>query len=112
MRREVVMISTLFLAAGWGSSLLLILHPQSTSDWGGDGALANAGFGVMVTLFPLVGSLIVQSQPRNRIGWVLNAIGVSWGLTAFADSYAMWALVLHPGSLPGAEVVVVMNSAL
>ena len=72
----------------------------------------NAGFGLMVTLFPLVGSLIVQSQPRNRIGWVLNAIGVSWALTALADSYAMWALVLHPGSLPGAEVVVVVNSAL
>ena len=32
----------------------------------------------MVALFPLVGSLIVQSQPRNRIGWVLIAIGVSW----------------------------------
>ena len=29
-----------------------------------------------------------------------------------ADSYATWALVLHPGSLPGAEVVVAVNSAL
>ena len=49
----------LFVAAGWGSALLLILHPEQ-SDWGGDGTLANAGFGVMVTLFPLVGTLLVQ----------------------------------------------------
>ena len=76
------------------------------------GALANVGFGLMVTLFPLVGALLIQRQPRNRIGWVLIAIGVSWALTSLGDMYAAWALELHPGSLPGGEVVVVVNSAL
>jgi len=33
-------------------------------------------------------------------------------LTAMGDSYALWALVLHPGSLPGGEVVVALNSAM
>ena len=66
----------------------------------------------MVTLFPLVGALLIQRQPRNRIGWMLIAIGASWALTSVADMYAAWALVLHPGSLPGGEVVVALNSAL
>jgi signal transduction histidine kinase len=101
-----------FFAAGWGSLLPLIFNPKSVSDWGSNGALANVGFGVMVTLFPLVGALIIQRQPRNRIGWVLNAIGLSWALTALMDFYSSWALELHPGSLPGGEVVVVVNSSL
>ena len=33
-------------------------------------------------------------------------------MTALGDSYTAWALVLHPGSLPGGEVVVVVNSAM
>ena len=103
---------TFFVAAGWGSALLLIARPESASDWGDDGILANVGFGVMVTLFPLVGALLVQRQPRNRIGWILIAIGASWALTSLADMYSAWALLLHPGSLPGGEVVVALNSAL
>ena len=66
----------------------------------------------MVTLFPLVGALLIQSQPRNRIGWVLVAIGASWALTAVGDMYSAWALELYPGSLPGGDVVVALNSGL
>ncbi|HYI56608.1 MAG TPA: histidine kinase [Microlunatus sp.] len=102
----------LFMAAGWGSALLLIANPESGSDWGGDGVFATLGFGLMVTLFPLVGALLIQSQPRNRIGWVLVAIGASWALTSVGDMYAAWALELHPGSLPGGEAVVALNSGL
>ena len=100
------------MAAGWGGALLLIANPESGTDWGSDGTLANLGFGLMVTLFPLVGALLIQSQPRNRIGWVLIAIGASWAVTSVLDMYAAWALELHPGSLPGGEVVVALNSAL
>ncbi len=102
----------LFMAAGWGSALLLLAHPESGSDWGSDGVFANLGFGLMVTLFPLVGALLIQSQPRNRIGWVLVAIGASWALTAVGDMYSAWALELYPGSLPGGDVVVALNSGL
>ena len=67
----------------------------------------------MITLFPLVGALLIQRQPRNRIGWVLIAIGASWAVTSLAETCTRaWALELHPGSLPGAEVVVALNSAL
>ena len=103
----------LFFATGWGSSLVLLANPgQITSDWGSSDVIANLGFGVMVTLFPLVGALIIQQQPRNRIGWVLTAIGATWALASLGDMYTAWALVLHPGSLPGGEVVVAVNSSM
>ena len=103
----------MFFAAGWGSSLLLFANRErSKSDWGSSGTIANLGFGVMVTLFPLVGALIIQQQPRNRIGWVLTAIGASWALASVGDMYTAWALVVHPGSLPGGEVVVAVNASM
>ncbi len=103
----------LFIAAGWGSALLLIRQPGVRQRLGlATASSPTLGFGLMVTLFPLVGALLIQSQPRNRIGWVLIAIGASWALTSLGDMYAAWALELHPGSLPGGEVVVAVNSAL
>jgi signal transduction histidine kinase len=60
----------------------------------------------------LVGALIIQRQPRNRIGWLLCAIGAIWVLGSLGDLYAAWALELHPGSLPGGEVGVALNSAM
>ena len=62
-------------------------------------------FLLMITLFPLVGLLITHRQPRNRIGWVMLAIGFFWAVSALAEFYVRWALVLHPGSLPGGYVV-------
>ena len=43
---------------------------------------------------------------------MLIAIGASWAVTSLGDMYSAWALELHPGSLPGGEVVVALNSAL
>ena len=43
---------------------------------------------------------------------MLTAIGATWVLGSLGDLYAAWALVLHPGSLPGGEVVVAVNSAM
>ena len=46
--------------------------------------------------------LISQQQPRNRIGWLMLAIGVGWALSVATGLYVQWAVSLHPGSLPGA----------
>ena len=101
-----------FVAAGCGNSLLTHYSPAEHERLGVRRRPRRPGVRRDGDLFPLVGSLIIQRQPRNRIGWVLNAIGLSWALTAMGDSYALWALVLHPGSLPGGEVVVAVNSAM
>ena len=101
-----------FVVGGWGSLALAVSNGEVTSDWGSDGMLAEALFGLAITTFPAVGLLITLRQPRNRIGWLLHAIGFAWAATGLADSYAYIALVLRPGSLPGGEVVQVVNGAL
>jgi len=50
-----------------------------------------------------VGLNLSLRRPRNPIGWIFSALGA---LTAFYDAaggYAIRALVLAPGSLPGGE---------
>jgi hypothetical protein len=55
----------------------------------------------MAGLFPLVGMLIAQAQPGNRIGWVCLLIGFSGALAVWSPEYAVYALVTNPGVLPG-----------
>ena len=61
-------------------------------------------FLIMITLFPLVGVLISRQQPRNRIGWLMLAIGLAWAVLTLTEMYVRWTLILHPGSLPGGYV--------
>ena len=71
-------------------------------------ASAAAGFlsfMLLIASFPLVGLVIVLSQPRNRIGWLLMAIGGAWTVSGILDTYATWALGLQPGVMPGGFVV-------
>ena len=55
--------------------------------------------------------MILHSQPRNRIGWLLVAIGVAWTVPAMIDTYATWALALQPGTVPGGYVAVAVLRA-
>ncbi|MGH2471748.1 MAG: SHOCT domain-containing protein [Candidatus Limnocylindria bacterium] len=62
---------------------------------------------VVVGLFgsALVGALIVGSEPNHRIGWMFLGLALSFGLSFFAQGYAIKALVLSPGSLPAGEAM-------
>ena len=62
--------------------------------------------------FPLAGALIVRRQPRNRIGWLLQAVGAVWALAFLSDSYVRYALMVNPGSLPRPDVVAVVNGVV
>jgi signal transduction histidine kinase len=62
-------------------------------DWIGAGLVLIA---VAVLPIPLVGSAVVRAQPRNQVGWMLLAAGVSLplGLTAYAvahTAFSPWA---------------------
>ena len=54
--------------------------------------------------FPTVGALIAANRPRNPIGWILIAAGLSGALVLFASEYALYALFSDPGALPGGRV--------
>ncbi len=88
-----------------------VLDPTVVTDWGSGGAAADLSLVVLTAMFPVVGMLIIRRQPRNRIGWLLHATGLAWGLGALTDGYARLALHVTP-SLPGGEAVEVFNALL
>lgn len=50
--------------------------------------------------FSVVGALIASRRPENPIGWIFCFTGLTQGLVTFAYTYAEYALVTAPGSLP------------
>jgi hypothetical protein len=61
--------------------------------------------------YALIGALIVARQPRNAIGCLYAAVGLTLASTAgLAQSYAVYTLVVHPGALPGGAVVLWLQS--
>jgi len=100
-----------FLVAVLGSGLPIVLTDNSVyaGTWGSGGDVLEIAFNVVVLVFPLTGLLILIRQPRNTIGWVLQGVGVTWGVGSLLDSYATYGLVLNPGSLPRADVAAALN---
>jgi hypothetical protein len=83
----------------------------NTSDW----ELSELGdylFVVAMLSFTAVGVLIAVRLPRNAVGWLLLAIGFSWGLVVLADGYVIRAVELSPGSLPNPSLVAAVNGWL
>jgi MFS family permease len=59
------------------------------------------GIGLLAITFPLVGAVVAARRPRNPLGWIFCAIGISYGLTVTGEAYALYTLGTAPGSLPG-----------
>jgi hypothetical protein len=62
-------------------------------------------FAVIAAPFAVVGALVASRRPRNPIGWLFLAFAVVAAFAVSADRYASYALVEHPGSLPGGDWV-------
>jgi signal transduction histidine kinase len=45
--------------------------------------------------FPILGAVILSKDPRNKLGWIMTAAGISTFLGNFTTEYALAALVLH-----------------
>jgi uncharacterized membrane protein YhaH (DUF805 family) len=55
--------------------------------------------------FSPVGAVIVlRSSPKNPIGWLFCAIGLSFGVIHFCAQYARYALLAAPEALPAGDV--------
>jgi hypothetical protein len=59
---------------------------------------------ILAVAYSIVGALVASRRPGNPIGWVLCAIGLSWGAAHLNSEYATYALLAAPGSLPAGEV--------
>jgi cytochrome b subunit of formate dehydrogenase len=100
-----VALSVVSVVYGWLSRSL----DQSGASWSGGGPVAGALLVATVLAFPVAGVLIVTRRPENRIGWLLLAIGVGWGVSN-ATSYSDYALRLHH-PLPGAAALAAIGSS-
>ncbi len=58
----------------------------------------------------VVGALVASRQPRNPTGWLFLFIAVVGGLQGVEDQYVRFAVVTHPGSLPGVAWAAWLNS--
>ena len=76
------------------------LVPASLTGW----TVSNISGQVVSMAVPVTGFVLASRRPQNRIGWLFLVAGLALGLSGFSNSYALHALVAHPGSLPAGQV--------
>ena len=90
--RSVVVLALLLLALGCLMLLANALGGRLPSGW--------LGYTLAFLSFLVVGLLIAARRPENPIGWMFCLIGLASAWDFFAQEYATFALVTHPGALP------------
>jgi len=108
-----------FRAASWLAWLLVALYVvlaalQLAFLFLGDFSYAAGSFAFLTVLlvFPTIGALVASRQPRSPIGWIFCIQGLAFSLLALSDTYARYALVEHPGSLPSGVIVALFSNLL
>jgi hypothetical protein len=106
--REVESVSTRGVARGvwglWGLvavSFATASHLHNLNGSAGVSVLEQAALILGFGSFASVGALIASRRPKNAIGWIFLAIGVSISLGVLSDEYSTYAFVTDPGPLPG-----------
>jgi hypothetical protein len=103
----------LFMLAVSALALAAVLRLADFRSRGEEGLamFGEGGFFLVLLGCPVAAVMILRSQPRNRIGWLLMAIGLVWALCgSAADAYARFGLLVHPGSLPAPDAAALMNA--
>ena len=102
-------------AAAWLAwsllALVLLILALGLILWSPDAGFFLT-FALIAALFAVVGALVASRRPRNPIGWLFLAFAVVAVLVASADQYAVYALIEHPGSLPGGDWVAWLASGI
>jgi hypothetical protein len=60
---------------------------------------------ILAVSVSVVGALVASHRPRNPLGWIFLAVGFFQGLVQFAWTYAEYALITEPDSLPGGPLM-------
>ena len=88
-------LSLLLVFLGWSTPL-----PRGWISWQGQ-IISTVGF----IGAPVLGGLVASRRPENPYGWLWLGLGLSGALLLLADSYAAYALVVAPSSLPAPRTV-------
>ncbi|MDQ3638339.1 MAG: hypothetical protein M3426_10150 [Actinomycetota bacterium] len=92
---SVLALVLVVILLGWSTAL-----PQGRTPWR-DQAVSLVG----IVGAPILGGLIASRRPRNPYGWVWLVFGSGLALQLLAESYAAYALVVDPGSLPAPRTI-------
>src|SRR5256714_2423999 len=58
-------------------------------------------FSLLLSLaFPVIGAVIATRRPKNPIGWIFVAVGVSFAAATLSSTYASYALITRKGAIP------------
>jgi hypothetical protein len=90
------------------TAVIISVGRRSTGSWAGT-LLGEAASLAVVLAFSLVGLVILVRDPRNRMGWLLQVVGLSWAVPGLLDGYAHYGLLVDPGSLPSADIAAALN---
>jgi hypothetical protein len=88
-------LTLLLIFLGWSTPL-----PKGWQPWAHQ-AIDTIGF----IGAPLLGGLIASRRPENPYGWLWIGFGLGFTLATFTETYAAYALVVEPGSLPAPRMV-------
>jgi hypothetical protein len=86
----VLALSLLLILLGWSTPL-----PKGLTPWR-DQVVSLVG----IIGAPVLGGLIASRRPDNVYGWLWLCFGLGLALQLLAESYATYALVVQPESLP------------
>jgi signal transduction histidine kinase len=81
---------------------------QSGARWNFQNVLSA----VVNLAVPTIGLVLASKRPQNPIGWMFLIAGFLLGLSTFAVSYGLHALVVAPGSLPGGRLAAFLGNSL
>jgi hypothetical protein len=84
---------------------------QADTNWSNSNFAAGMALALSLLAFPVAGVLIATRRSGSRIGWLLLAIGLCWGV-ANLTPYADYGLRLHPGSVPAGNLIAPIVSAM
>jgi hypothetical protein len=87
---------SLCVSCGVGVGAAIVLEVLN-----GRAGLGSLPLPAALLAFAVVGALVASRQPPNPVGWLLLGVGLCGAVVALGESYARYALVTAPGSLPG-----------
>jgi len=101
-------LAVLYVLLTASGQMLQVLAGQ---PW--DPVLGYSGLAILsaaMTVWSIIGALIVSRHPDNRIGWILCAIPLVGAIDDLTFGYAAYDLAFHPASLPGVDITVVWTA--
>jgi signal transduction histidine kinase len=78
--------------AGVAAGVVLAIAESARPTGAGSDA-EQYGFLLTFGAFPVIGYVLATRRPENSLGWLLLGLGLVFGLSAFADSFASYAIL-------------------